>query len=465
MSKSTPEQLRFPPVAGLTVRGDFDGGAMSSDFGPMILRGVDHQIGLTERLAAAFDDKRHPSYTDHPLRTLFAQRIFQVASGYEDGNDANALRADPMFKLGAERKPLDGDTDLASAATFSRLENAATTKDVYRLAKAFLDQFVARYAAAPALIVLDMDHSEDATYGQQQLSFYNHHYRSHCYLPLFLFEGISGKFITAALRPGKRPKGAENAMILKRVLKHLRAAWPETHIVLRGDGHFANPELMQLALEDPQTDFIFGLTGNKVLARLAQPFLENNRARHELRCENARRLDQPLPRGTRTYHDVDYAAGTWPQSFRVVLKAEVMSLGENPRFVVTSLDLPTPESLYRDLYCARGQDENYIKMVKNDLASDRTSDHTFLANHMRLFFSCAGYVLHHSLSTEVLVHTELAQAQPGTVILKLFKLAVRVVQYKDRVRPHLPTSCPVKDLLHRVTEILFLARPPDLLPA
>ena len=465
MSKSTPEQLRFPPVAGLSVRGDFDGGAMSSDFGPMILRGVDHQIGLTERLANAFNDRRHPSYTDHPLRTLFAQRIFQVASGYEDGNDANVLRADPMFKLAAERTPLDADTDLASASTFSRLENAATTKDVYRLAKAFLDQFLASYATAPELIVLDMDHSEDATYGQQQLSFYNHHYRSHCYLPLFLFEGISGKFITAALRPGKRPTGAENAMILKRVLKHLRAAWPETRIVLRGDGHFANPELMQLALADPHTDFIFGLSGNQVLARLAQPFLADNRTRHEVRCENARRLEQPLPQSTRTYHEVDYAAGSWPQSFRVVLKAEVMSLGENPRFVVTSLDLPTPESLYRDLYCARGQDENFIKMVKNDLASDRTSDHTFLANHMRLFFACAAYVLHHALRTEVLVHTELANAQPATVILKLFKLAVRVVQYKDRVRLHLPASCPLKGLLHSVAEILYLVRSPDPLPS
>jgi len=149
-----------------------------------------------------------------------------------------------MFKLGADRTPLDVDTDLASASTFSRLEIAATSKDIYRLAKKFVDQFIASYAAAPELIVLDRDHSEDAIYGQQQLSFYNHHYRSHCDLPLFLFDGLSGKFITAELRPGKRPKGAENAMILKRVL-NLRAVWPETRIVLRGDGHFANPELRE----------------------------------------------------------------------------------------------------------------------------------------------------------------------------------------------------------------------------
>lgn len=462
MSKSTQESLRFPPVDGLSVRGDFDGGALSSDFGPMILRGVDRQIGLTERLASAFDDQRHPGYITHELQALFAQRTYQIACAYEDGNDANALRADPVFKLGLDQRPLDKDADLASAPTFSRLENAASRKDIYRIARAFVDQFIASYPKAPKLIVLDMDHSEDATYGQQELSFYNHHYRSYCYLPLFLFEGISGKFITAALRPGKRPKGTENAMIIKRVLRRLRAAWPETHIVLRGDGHFSNPELMELALDDPHTDFIFGLTGNRVLAQLAAPFLDTNRRRHEIRCENARKSESAMPHSTRTYHEVDYRAGSWPQSFRVILKAEVMRLGDNPRFVVTSLDLPNPECLYRDLYCARGQDENFIKMLKNDLASDRTSDSTFLANHLRLFFSCAAYVLHHALRTEVLVHTELAQAQPSTVILKLFKLAVRVVQYKDRVKLQLPTHCPVKSLLYKVTEILFQARPPTL---
>lgn len=460
MSDSTPYQLRFPPVDGLTVRGDFDGGAMSSDFGPMILRGVDHHIGLTRRLAAAFDDQRHSSYIQHNLQSLFAQRIYQVACAYEDGNDANTLRTDPLFKLGLGRKPLDSEADLASAPTFSRLENAASTRDIYRIAQAFVDQFIASYAKPPKLIVLDMDHSEDATYGAQQLSFYNHHYRHYCYLPLFLFEGISGKFMTAALRPGKRPKGAENAMILKRVLQRLRAVWPKTHIVLRGDGHFANHELMRLTLNDPYTDFIFGLTGNSVLSRLAEPYLELNRKLHDVRCKYARFANSSVPQSTRSYHDVAYRAGSWPQSFRVVLKAEVMGLGNNPRFVVTSLDQPTPECLYRDLYCARGQDENFIKMVKNDLASDRTSDHRFLANHMRLFFSCAAYVLHHALRTEVLAHTELNKAQPATVMLKLFKLAVRVVQYKDRVKLQLPSACPVKSLLYQVTEILFQVRTP-----
>src|SRR5512143_2880099 len=237
MHDSTQERLRFPPIEGLTLRGDFEGGALSSDFGPLLLRGVDRQIGLTERLAAAFQDHRHPSYLTHPLQDLFAQRIYQLACAYEDGNDANALRTDPVFKLGLERLPLDATADLASAPTLSRLENAATRKDIYRLAVAFVKQFIASYAHPPAVIVLDLDHSEDAAYGQQELICYNAYYRSPCYLPLFILEGLAGRVITAALRPGKRPTGTENAMIVKRGLKRLRAAWPATHLILRGAAH------------------------------------------------------------------------------------------------------------------------------------------------------------------------------------------------------------------------------------
>ncbi len=462
MTNCTPEQLRFPAIDGLTVRADFDGGALSSDFGPLLLRGVDRQIGLTEQLASAFKDQRHVSYIDHSLQELMAQRIYQIASGYEDANDANHLRNDPVFKLSVGRKPLDDDNNLASAPTFSRLENATTVSDLYRLAEAFLEQFVNSYDKPPKVIVLDMDHSEDRTHGQQELSFYNHHYRSYCYLPLFLFEGLSGKFITAALRPGKRPKGAENAMIIKRVLKRLRDVWPQTHIILRGDGHFSNPELMQLTLDDPLTDFIFGMTGNSVLSKSARPHINSTRQLHEQRCQRAEGAGLSTPWNTCTYHEVAYAAQSWPEAFRVILKAEVMSLGDNPRFVVTSLDLPSPKCIYRDLYCARGQDENYIKHIKNDLASDRTSNHGFLANHLRLFFSCAAYALHHTLRTQTLANTELAHAEPTTVMFKLFKLAVRIVQYKDRVKLHLPSHSPVKELLHKVTELLFVVRPPAL---
>ena len=455
MSHSSAESLRFPPVAGLTIRGEFDGGPMSTDIGPLLLREVDRQTGLSERLAHAIEDRRHPSYVQHPLRDLLAQRLYQMACGYEDANDANALRHDPLFQLALERDPLSEAVALASAPTFSRLENSVTSKDLYRVASAFVDGFIASYATPPELIVLDLDHSEDRTHGAQERCVYNGYYGSHCYLPLFVFEGLSGKFITAVLRPGHRPTGAENASIVKRLLKRLRQHWPETHILLRGDSHFANPELMALKPADPLLDFVFGVAGNPALSPLAEPALARARVQHQLHCTNAERTGNPPPARTRLYEEVDYAAGSWPQRFRVLVKAEIMSQGDNPRFVVTSLARPTPETVYRLCYCARGQDENYIKHLKQDLHSDRTSDHGFRANTLRLYFACGAYVLHHALRTETLRGTELARAAPATVIRTLFKLAVRVIRYKDRIKLQLPGACPVQALLKRVTEILY----------
>jgi hypothetical protein len=461
MNDSAPCQLRFPSIPGFTVRGDFTGGALSSDFGALLLRGTEQQTALIDRLARAIDDKRHPSYIDHSMRDLLSQRIFQTACGYADGNDSKSLRNDPLFKLANGRAPLAADNNLASAPPFSRLESSISRKDIYRLAKGFVEAFIASYPQIPRIIVLDMDHSEDITHGQQQLSLFNTYYDNYCYLPLFLFEGISGKLITAVLRPGKRPTGKENAAIIKRVVRLLRKAWPETHILLRGDAHFANPELMALADADPNMDFLFGLSGNRALSPKGNFLMEQARALHQTRCDIAHRYQKIIPHATKLYENIEYRSGSWPKAYRVVMKAEVTTLGDNPRYIVTSLVDPTSEQLYADLYCARGQDENFIKAVKNDLASDRTSSHTFLGNHLRLFYSCAAYSLIHSLRENTLVHTELAQAQPMTIITKLFKLAVRVTQYKDRIKLALSNSCPVKGLLARITELLYLVpRPP-----
>jgi len=454
MLYSSPEQLCFPPVAGHTLRADFTGGALSSDFGPLLLRGVDRQIGLTERLAAAIHDKRHLSYIAHPLRDLLAQRIYQIASGYPDGNDANSLRHDPVFKLGIERLPLDTTQDLASAPTFSRLEHSVDRKDVYRLTTALVDQFIASYAEPPAAIVLDLDHSDDPTHGQQEFTFYNHYYKSYCYLPLFIFEGTSHALVTACLRPGTRPTGTENAMILARLLPYLRHRWPQTHILVRGDSHFATPEVIDVIANRRLTDFVFGLAGNAVLLRHAAPVLQEARRLQQQRTATARAYGQRLPASSRLYEEFSYAAASWARPWRVVLKAEVMAAGDNPRFVVTSLAAPPPQMLYEDLYCARGNCENDIKAVKCDLHSDRTSATTFLANSMRLLLACAAYVLPHALRRDTLQHTALAQAQPSTVMLTLFKVATQIKQYKDRILLHLPSSCPVKALLHRVTALL-----------
>jgi Transposase DDE domain group 1 len=455
MSDCSPKQLCFPPIAGQTIRADFEGGALSSDFGALLLRGIDRQIGLTERLAAAIRDKRHQSYIDHPLRDLLAQRIYQIAAGYADANDANSLRRDPLFKLGVERPPLDPTHDLASAPTFSRLEHQVDRKDLYRLTRAFVDHFIASYAAPPAAIVLDLDHSDDPTYGQQEFAFYNHHYQNHCYLPLFIFEGTSHALVAAYLRPGTRPTGAENAMILVRLLSYLRRRWPQTHILVRGDSHCATPEVIDVLTAYRWTDFVFGLAGNAVLLRQAAPTIEAARRLHHQRVALAQAHSQAPPPSRRLYEECTYAAQSWAQPWRVVLKAEVMSAGDNPRFVVTSLDAPTPAMLYEDLSCARGNCENDIKAVKVDLRSDRTSATTCLANALRLLLACAAYVLHHALRIATLQHTALAQAQPSTIILTLFKIAAQGKQYKDRLLLHLPSACPVKALLHRVTALLY----------
>jgi Transposase DDE domain group 1 len=454
MPYSTPEQLQFPPVSGYTVRAAFDGGALSSDFGALLLRGIDRQIGLTERLAAAVRDKRHPSYIDHTLRDLFAQRIYQIASGYADGNDANSLRYDPMFKLSVERVPLDPTQNLASAPTFSRLEHQVTRTDLYRLTQAFVDHFIASYPEPPAAIVLDLDHTADPTHGQQEFAFYNHHYQSYCYLPLLIFEGTSHALVAAFLRPGKRPPGAENAMILVRLLAALRRHWPSTHILVRGDSHFATPEVIEVIAHRRHMDFVFGLAGNPVLLRQAAPVMQEARRLFQQRTAVAQAYGEQLPPSTRVYADFFYAAASWAQPWRVIVKAEVMAAGDNPRFVVTSLEALPPQHVYEDLYCARGNCENDIKAVKSDLHSDRTSATTFLANATRLLLACGAYVLHHALRTHTLAHTALATAQPSTVILTLFKVATQVKQYKDRILLHLPTSCPVQALLHRVTTLL-----------
>lgn len=453
------------------MRADFKGGELSSDLGTVVLGAVDRRIGLLNRLTAAITDSRDARYITHSLRDLLTQRVFQIASGYEDGNDANTLRGDPMFKLAAARAPLDTDNLLACGATHSRLEGSLRRIDIYRMAGALVEQFIASYSSAPERITLDLDHTDDATYGQQELSFYNHHYGHYCYLPLLVFEAASGALVTAVLRPGKRPTGAENAMIMKRVLRLLRQHWPQTHILLRGDGHFSSPELMQLIIDDGNADFIFGLTGNAVLSRKAEGLMRNARGHLDLHRSLAAHGLGPDVAAMRLFGEFEYAAKSWSQAHRVVLKAEVLagsdgkSDKDNERFVVTTLRSPTPQAIYQQEYCARGQAENWIKQVKCDLKSDRTSASTFLANCARLLLTAAAYVLHQQLRQLGLQGTALATAQPKTVILSLFKIAVRVKQYKDRVLLHLPSACPVKALLAQVCQRLCPAGRKTALPA
>jgi hypothetical protein len=259
-----------------------------------------------------------------------------------------------------------------------------------------------------------------------------------------------------------------NAMIMKRVLRLLRQHWPQTHILLRGDGHFSGPELMQLIIDDGNADFIFGLTGNAVLSRKAEGLMRNARGHLDLHRSLAAHGLGPDVAAMRLFGEFEYAAKSWSKPHRVVLKAEVLagsdgkSDKDNKRFVVTTLRSPTPQAIYQQEYCARGQAENWIKQVKCDLKSDRTLASTFLGNFARLLLTAAAYVLHQQLRQLELQGTALAIAQPKTVILSLFKIAVRVKQYKDRALLHLPSACPVKALLAQVCQ--RLAQPAENLP-
>jgi hypothetical protein len=244
---------------------------------------------------------------------------------------------------------LDPEHDLASAPTFSRLAPQVDRKALSRLTTALVDHFIASYPEPPAAIVLDLDHSADPTHGQQEFAFYNHDSKNHCYLPLFLFEGTAHALVTACLRPGTRPPGAEHALILVRLLSSLRQHGPHTHILVRGDRHCATPEVIDVIAHRRWTDFLFGLAGNAVLLRQAAPILHAARRLHQQRRALAHAPGQAPPPSRRLYEACASAAQSWTRPWRVVRKAEVMSAGDTPRFVVTSLDAPTPQRLYEDL--------------------------------------------------------------------------------------------------------------------
>jgi hypothetical protein len=362
---------------------------LSSDFGALLLRGLDRQIGLTERLAAAMQDQRPPSSVEHPLRDLLAQRIDQIASGYADGNDAHRLRHAPLLKLSVARPPLEPAQDLASAPPFSRLEHSVDRQDLYRLTRVLGDHCIASSPEPPAAIVLDLDHADDPTHGPQEFAFYNNYSQNYYYLPLFIFEGTSHALVTACLRPGKRPTGAENAMSFGRLLASLRRHWPQTHSLVRGDSHCATPAGIEVMAQRRPTDFVFGLAGQAVLLRQAAPGMQEARGLYQPRIALAQVQGPRPPASPRLSEEGFYGAASWSPPWRVIVKAEGMAAGDNPRFVVTSLAAPPPQPVYADLYCARGNCDNDITAVQGDLHSDRTAATTFLANAMRLLLSCA----------------------------------------------------------------------------
>ena len=455
MSTEPQMPLNFAPISGKSVEAKFDGGNVTSDAGVLFLRAVEKGIGLIHRLAEAIHDRRDQRYVDHSLEDLLRQRVFQITQGYEDANDCNDLRGDPAFKVGCERAPLSGN-DLASQPTMTRLENGVSRSDLYRLAQALADGFIASYAMPPEALILDLDDTDDPTHGAQQGSLFNAYYGEYCFMPLHLYEGQSGKLITTILRPGRRPRGAEIVMILKRVVAYLRQAWPSVAIFLRGDSHFSAPEVHAFC-EAEGVEFVLGQAGNAVLQRKAAELLAQAQALH--RAAPAEQPASAPDETIRRFTSFAYQADTWEKPQRVICKVEVSNQGDNLRFVVTSLQSSQPSFIYRTIYCARGRMENYIKDHKTFLLSDRTSCQSWEANQFRLFLHSAAYVLLQTLEEIGLAHTQWMQAQFNTLQRRLLKVGARVDELKTQIIFHLPTSFPLKELFHKILFQLHTAYP------
>ena len=442
--KSSQKKLCFASLSGRKVEADFDGGVTTSDAGALLLRQAEGRVGIIDRVVSVVTDRRNQSYIDHTYTDLIRQRVFQIACGYEDGNDSNDLRSDPGLKTACDRLPLSG-ADLASQPTMSRLENSVSRSDLYRIGRALLQGFIESYDQPPKKIILDIDDTDDITHGGQQLSLFNAHHDEYCYMPVHLYEGHTGKLITTILRPGCRMRGQQAAAILKRVLDHLIMVWPRTRICLRGDSHFSTPEVHDLC-DGYGIDFILGQAGNPKLQRLGAPLM----ARAEAQAKKRPKSNKPV----RLFSSFDYQAGSWPRKRRIIHKAEITQGKPNPRFVVTNIGNRTDKFLYEKLYCARGRMEGFIKNHKTYLRSDRTSCHRFGANQFRLFLHSVAYVLLQEIKQHGLRGTQWANANFDTIQLRVLKVGARVREQATKVRFHLPTSYPFKNLMRTIVRNL-----------
>jgi hypothetical protein len=447
------EQLHFGILHGKSIRGGFDGGDLSSDGGVMLVAAADQRLGLTAALAACIADPRAQSQVRHQLLTLLGQRVYQIACGYEDCNDADDLRFDLAFKTALGRRP-KSDRDLASQPTLSRFENAVSRTSLRRMAEVFVEQFVARYATdQPCRIILDFDATDDETHGQQQFTAFHGHYREHCYLPLIVTAQVAEgpqELLVAMLRPGNDAAARHTIAVLKRLVARLRQACPQAIFLFRADGGFAQPELYHWCEDQAhRVDYEINLPTNSRLRALAAPYLEQVHAIYEETGE-----------WQQVFAAEQYQAQGWPQPRRVVIKAEVTvnergETRDNPRFVVTNMSLPQARDLYEH-YGDRGEMENRLKELKNDLQMDRTSCHRFVANQLRVLLHAAAYLLHCELRHE-LHGTELAAAQVKTLQRKLLKLGVRIHETARKIWLQFASRCPVQELWPLLLERLQAA--------
>ena len=307
----------------------------------LLLKECENQTGILRCISSCLKDERHQSYIDHSYEDMLTQRVLQIAAGYEDANDCNTLRNDNIFKLCSNKLPQDGA--LASQPTMSRFENKPSRSEQYRIAEAFVNQFLQSYTEEPQYIILDCDDTNSNIYGEQQLSLCNDYYGEYCYMPLHIYEGVSGKLITTILKPGRRSKNTNVFAILSRLIVKLRGCWKHTMIIVRGDGHFCNQQLMDWCSDKKGVHLLTGLTGNKALNKLA-----------DITIESAKRQYVQTQKPVKRYHSFEYQAASSKQSQRVIVKVEANDKGTNIRYIVTDIRAVRTTIIRSRLLCKRG---------------------------------------------------------------------------------------------------------------
>ena len=443
MAPTTTLPFCFPAVSRKKITAAFDGGRLTSDGGVPLLALAERRLGIAQRLARLFPDQRDPTRVVHAVEDMIRARILAIACGYADADDLDHLRADPAFKLACGKLP-DSGPNLCSQPTLSRLENAPCLRDVVRLTDALVAQWIASYKRPPASVVLDIDDTLDVVHGHQQLSLFNAHYDERCFLPIHFYDTATGRPVAVVLRPGKTPSGVEVRGHLRRLVRRIRKHWPTTRITFRGDGHYARPEAMTWC-EENDVSYLFGLKGTRPLAQKVEE------AADAIRTERATE-NKVVVRG---YAETRHRAKSWDRERRAVARIEATRLGLDIRFVVTNLAIGSPEWIYDSFYCARGQAENRIKLHKTQLASDRTSCRSALANQVRLVLHTAAYWLMLTLRDSVPKVQDLAAAEFTTLRLRLVKVAARITETASRVRIALASYCPEADLFRGLTNALM----------
>jgi hypothetical protein len=434
MLQSATDHLSFAVPAALPLEGNFLGGRLTSDGGLTWLAEAEQTIGVCAAFAAVIPDWRSRRGRRHDLVTLITQRVLQIACGYEDQDDADTLRHDPLLKLVCGRLP-EGDPDLASQPTFSRLENAIGPRTCYRLAQVLGEVYLTQREqdGSPSHIILDLDGTDDPTHGAQEQTAYHGYYRQYQYFPLLIFDGDTNQLITAILRPGTVHAGRGSVPILKRVVQRLRARWPEVTIELRADSGFAIPALYAWC-EAEDIAYTIGLATNVRLTALATDLQTDAEQEYAKTGEKVRLIGA-----------VAYQAETWPAARRVIVKAERLVKGLNTRYVVTSREDPA-EQVYT-FYTQRGECENGIKDLKRGCFADRLSCHRFWANQVRLLLHAAAYWLLDTLR-RWLMAVQVARMTLDTLRLRLIKIGGWVRQRQDRVRLRLASSHPSEGWWH-----------------